>query len=114
MSTVELVANIAIVALLVGGISRFRTPHGARRGNHAAALAIGAAIALIVVQYGVTQPWLVTGSAAVGALAGLAIAYRASMTSTPAVVAFQHGMGGAAVVLVSAIELTHGHAALTP
>lgn len=114
MSTGQIVASIAIVALLVGGISRFRTPHGARRGNHAAALALVAAIVLVLVQNGVTQPWIVAASSAVGALAGIAIAYRASMTSIPAVVAFQHGMGGAAVVLVSAIELTHGSSALTP
>ena len=110
MSAVEIVANIAIVALLVGGISRFRTPHGARLGNHAAALALIGAIVLVLVQGGVTRPWLVAVSASLGALIGVAVAYRASMTAIPAVVAFQHGLGGAAVVLVSAIELTHGNA----
>lgn len=108
MSTLELVANGAIIALLVGGISRFRTPAGARAGNHAAGLALLAAIVLVLVLEGVTRPWIVALSAAIGAVAGTAVAYRASMTSIPAVVAFQHGMGGAAVVVVSAIELGHG------
>lgn len=108
MSSFEIVANITIVALLVGGISRFRTPGGARYGNHAAALALLGAVVLVIVSNGISAPWIVALSSAVGALAGIAVAYRASMTSIPAVVALQHGMGGAAVVVVSAIELGHG------
>lgn len=113
MSALELVANIAIIALLIVGIGRFRTPSGARQGNHAAALALLAAIVLVIVQRGVTAPWIVGGASAIGVLAGIAVAFRASMTAIPALVAFQHGMGGAAAVLVSAIELTHAGALST-
>ena len=104
----ELVVNLAIIALLVAGMSQFRTPRGARLGNHAAALSLIAAVTLVVVQHGLSEPWIVAGATAIGALAGIAVAYRASMTAIPAVVALQHGMGGAAAVVVSAIELTHG------
>ena len=113
MSPLHVVANIAIIALLVVGIGSFRTPRGARRGNHAAALSLVAAIALVIAQRGVTEPWIVVLSASIGVLAGIAVAYRASMTAIPAVVAFQHGMGGAAAVLVSAIELTDATTALS-
>ncbi len=108
MTPFEIAANVAIIALLVGGISRFRTPAGARTGNHAAGLALLAAIMLVMITNGVSRPWIVAVSSVIGAAAGIAIAYRASMTSIPAVVAFQHGMGGAAAVVVSAIELAHG------
>ncbi|NVB84577.1 MAG: NAD(P)(+) transhydrogenase (Re/Si-specific) subunit beta [Kofleriaceae bacterium] len=101
-----LIVDLGIIALLVVGIGRFRTPRGARFGNHAAALALVAAIVVVLVRTGVTQPWVVALACAAGSLAGLAMAFRASMTSIPSVVAFQHGMGGVAAVLVSAIELT--------
>jgi NAD(P) transhydrogenase subunit beta len=113
MDTAHLLADLGVIALLVAGISRFRTPAGARFGNHAAAVALLAAIALVLVRAGVTDPWVVALSSAVGALLGVAVAARVSMTGIPAMVAFQHGMGGVAAVLVSAIELTRGADALT-
>ncbi|MCW5803874.1 MAG: NAD(P)(+) transhydrogenase (Re/Si-specific) subunit beta [Deltaproteobacteria bacterium] len=108
MNATELCADLAVAALLVAGISRFRTPRGARFGNHAAGLALLASIVLVLARTGVTAPAVVAVALATGALAGLAMAVRASMTNIPAVIAFQHGMGGVAAVLVSAIELTRG------
>jgi NAD(P) transhydrogenase subunit beta len=106
-------ADLCVSALLIVGISRFRTPSGARLGTHLAALALGAAIALVLVRHGAASPWVVAGSALVGALGGVAIAVRVDMTGIPAVVALQHGMGGVAAVLVSALELVRGGPVLT-
>ena len=106
MDPLDLLADLVVIALLVAGIARFRTPGGARAGNHAAALALVAAIVLVLIRTGVAHPAVVALATAAGALLGTAVAFRASMTSIPAVVAFQHGMGGVTAVLVSAIELT--------
>jgi NAD/NADP transhydrogenase beta subunit len=110
MDTAHLLADLGVIALLVTGISRFRTPAGARFGNHAAAVALLAAIALVLVRAGVRDPWTVGLSSAAGALLGVLVAARVRMTGIPALVAFQHGMGGVAAVLVSAVELTRGPA----
>lgn len=107
-----LAADLCISVLLVVGISRFRTPSGARIGTHLAGVALGAAIALVLVRHGAASPWVVVGSALAGALGGVWIAVRVDMTSIPAVVALQHGMGGVAAVLVSALELVRGGPAL--
>ncbi len=107
---IDLVADLGVIALLVAGIARFRTPGAARFGNHAAGLALLAAIVLVVVRSGIAEPSVVIIASTVGALIGVMVAFRTSMTGIPAVVAFQHGMGGVAAVLVSAIELTRATA----
>jgi NAD(P) transhydrogenase subunit beta len=106
----DLVADLGVIALLVAGIARFRTPGAARFGNHAAGLALAAAIVLVIVRHGIAEPSVVVIASAIGALIGVLVAFRTSMTGIPAVVAFQHGMGGVAAVLVSAIELTRAAA----
>ncbi len=110
----ELALDLGVIALLVAGISRFRTPSGARFGNHAAALALAAAIGLVLYRSGVTSPWVVALSALAGAIVGVIVAFRVDMTGIPAIVALQHGMGGVAAVLVSAVELTRGGGAELP
>ncbi len=107
---IDLVADLGVIALLVAGIARFRTPGAARFGNHAAGLALLAAIVLVVVRSGIAEPSVVIIASTIGALIGVMVAFRTSMTGIPAVVAFQHGMGGVAAVLVSAIELTRATA----
>jgi hypothetical protein len=49
MSSLEIIANLAIIALLVTAIATFRAPRPARLGNHAAAIALLAAIGLVLV-----------------------------------------------------------------
>ena len=110
----ELAVDLGVIALLVAGISRFRTPSGARFGNHAAALALAAAIGLVLYRNGVTSPWVVALSALAGAVVGVLVAFRVDMTGIPAVVALQHGMGGVAAVLVSAVELARDGGAELP
>src|SRR5690606_3852396 len=58
--------------------------------------------------------WVVALSSLAGAIVGVIVAFRVDMTGIPAVVALQHGMGGVAAVLVSAVELTRGGGAELP
>jgi NAD(P) transhydrogenase subunit beta len=108
MNTTRIAVDLGLIAILVAGIARFRTPRGARWGNHAAGLALLAASIIVLARSGVSEPWVVAVSCGAGGLAGLAMAFRAGMTSIPSVIAFQHGMGGIAAVLISIIELTGG------
>ena len=108
-----LAADLGVIALLVVGLSQFRTPAGARLGNHAAALALAAAITLVLVRHGASAPLVVVAASLAGALGGVLIAYRVAMTGIPAVIALQHGLGGVAAVLVSALELVRGGPALS-
>jgi len=113
MSTAtSILVDLAVISLLVVGISQFRTPRGARFGNHAAGLALAAAIFLVLVRNGVTEPWTVGLWTAVGGLVGVLVALRVSMTRIPGMVALQHGMGGVAAFLVSSLELVGGGAEL--
>jgi NAD(P) transhydrogenase subunit beta len=101
----DVITDVIVIALLLAGISQFRAPSGARLGNHAAALALAAAIFLVLYRHGVSHPWAVALSASAGALVGVYVAVRVNMTGIPAMVALQHGMGAIAAVLVSAVEL---------
>ncbi len=104
----NVLVDLAVIAMLVVGISRFRTPRGARFGNHAAGLALAAAILLVLVRNGVTDPITVALWTAAGGLVGVWMALRVDMTRIPGMVALQHGMGGVAAFLISALELVHG------
>lgn len=101
-----LLTDIAISLILILGISQFRTPRGARFGNLTAAFALLCATAIVLVR----QPPIAVSLLLIGAASGIAIgwllAVRVNMIQIPAMVAFQHGMGGVAAVLVSFVELT--------
>ncbi len=101
----ELLVDLVVIAVFIGGIAQFRTPSGARRGNITAALAFAAALALVVYRNTIAQPWLVGATFVVGAVAGWVIAERITMTRIPALIALQNGAGGGASLLVSLVEL---------
>lgn len=101
----ELLVDLVVIAVFIGGIAQFRTPSGARRGNITAALAFAAALALVVYRNTINQPWLVGATFVVGAVAGWVIAERITMTRIPALIALQNGAGGGASLLVSLVEL---------
>ncbi len=101
----ELLVDLVVIAVFIGGIAQFRTPAGARRGNITAALAFAAALALVVYRNTISQPWLVGATFVVGAIVGLVIAERITMTRIPALIALQNGAGGGASLLVSLVEL---------
>ena len=107
--------DLGIILILIAGISQFRTPRGARVGNLLAAAALGGAVVVVLVRHSIGSIGLILVAAAAGAITGSVIAWRVSMIQIPAMVAFQHGMGGLAALLISYVELTrHGGTLLTP
>ena len=102
----ELLVDLAVIAVFIGGIAQFRNPAGARRGNATAALALAIAVALVVSRNTIGNVWVVLLAFALGGGIGYLISARISMTHIPALVAFQNGAGGGAACLVSFVELT--------
>ncbi|HQP95368.1 MAG TPA: NAD(P)(+) transhydrogenase (Re/Si-specific) subunit beta [Myxococcota bacterium] len=102
---VVLIVEIAIIGLLLLGISRFRNPPGARFGNHAALISILAAMALVLVDNGTRHPILLGVVIVIGLILGFISAYRIDMTQMPAMIAIQNGMGGLASLMISFSEI---------
>ncbi|MGE5570208.1 MAG: NAD(P)(+) transhydrogenase (Re/Si-specific) subunit beta [Rhodospirillales bacterium] len=102
----QILADFGVILALIAGIAQFRSPAGARRGNATAAAALAAAALVVLANRPVSHAGLVAAAVLAGSIAGLAVAARVDMIQIPALVAFQHGAGGVAALLVSAIELT--------
>ncbi len=113
-SWVTLLVDLSIIALLVVGIAQFRTPRGARAGNATAAVALLFAILLVLYRNTILSPGLLAAALVVGGAIGALVAMRVTMIQIPAMVAFQHGMGGVAASAIAFVELTRAHAPLTP
>ncbi|HOO16173.1 MAG TPA: NAD(P)(+) transhydrogenase (Re/Si-specific) subunit beta [Phycisphaerae bacterium] len=111
-----LLVDLLVIALLLAGVWQFRTPPGARRGNWTAAVALVVATVVVLWRHGLESVPLVVIVGLLGIGLGVWVALRATMLQIPALVAFQHGMGGAAALLVSFVELTRDatKAAITP
>ncbi|HNZ02846.1 MAG TPA: NAD(P)(+) transhydrogenase (Re/Si-specific) subunit beta [Myxococcota bacterium] len=110
---VVLIVEIAIIGLLLLGISRFRNPPGARFGNHAALISILAAMALVLVDNGTRHPILLGVVIVIGLILGFVSAYRIDMTQMPAMIAIQNGMGGLASLIISFAEIGFADKAVT-
>lgn len=107
MSTLpHLVIDLAVILLLIVGISQFRYPKGARGGNFTAAFSILCAFLLVLCRNDILEPGLVIVAMLIGSLVGWIVAVLVNMIQIPAMVAFQHGAGGVAAFLVSFVELT--------
>ncbi len=104
----ELLIDLAIILVFLGGFRLFRTPRGARTGNLLAAFALLLAVAVVLWRHRILQPELVLIALLAGSLVGWMVAMRVNMIQIPAMVAFQHGAGGVAAFLVSFVELTRG------
>ncbi|HOX42981.1 MAG TPA: NAD(P)(+) transhydrogenase (Re/Si-specific) subunit beta [Myxococcota bacterium] len=104
----QILIDLAIIVLLVIGISMFRTPRGARRGNAAAALALLLAMAIVLYRNAVMEPAILIIAMVVGGAIGTLVAVRVTMIQIPAMVAFQHGAGGIAACAIAFVELTRG------
>lgn len=102
--------DFVVILILIFGISRFRTPPGARVGNFTAALALACAFVLVIMRHGIHDPVAVAISLIAGAAAGYGLALVVNMIQIPAMVAFQHGAGGVAAFLISFVELSGGSA----
>ena len=105
-NAITLLINFSVIAVLIVGISQFRTPRGARFGNLTAAFALLCAFILVLYRNGIIDTGTVVISLLGGAISGYATARAISMIQIPAMVAFQNGAGGAAALLVSLVELT--------
>ncbi|MBN2841195.1 MAG: NAD(P)(+) transhydrogenase (Re/Si-specific) subunit beta [Coriobacteriia bacterium] len=101
----ELLVDLIVIAVFIGGIAQFRTPKRARLGTAITAVAFGAALALVVYRNTVGQLWVVGAAFVVGGIAGLVVSERITMTRIPALIALQNGAGGGASLLVSLVEL---------
>jgi len=102
----QLPADIAISLIFIAGIAQFRSPRSARRGNLTAAFAVLCAMAMVLMRHPPVSVLPLMPAAATGISAGWLLAIRINMIQIPAMVAFQHGMGGIAAFLVSFVELT--------
>ena len=94
-----------IIGLILLGIHRFRSPRGAVGGNIIAAASLALAVLVVAARNDIVSPGLVVMLLALGAAIGWVVAVRVSMIQTPALVAFQHGAGAVAALLVCSIEL---------
>ncbi len=101
----HLAIDLAVIVLLLAGVAQFRTPHGGRRGNLTAAIAIGCAAVVVLARNGLTSIPLVILAGLAGSAVGWLIAARVHMIQIPAMVAFQHGMGGLAAMFISLVEV---------
>lgn len=102
----DLLIDLAVIGVFIGGVAQFRSPAGARRGNITTALAFATALGLLVFRNTIGQPWLVVAAIAIGGLAGWLISARITMTRIPALIALQNGAGGGASLLVAVVELS--------
>lgn len=102
---ITLTVDLSIIALFLAGVRQFRSPKGALRGNLTAAAALGLAVLVVALRDGVGSGSIVFPALLAGSLAGWILAARVGMVQIPAMVAFQHGAGGVAAFLVSAVEL---------
>jgi NAD/NADP transhydrogenase beta subunit len=107
-SAPTLLLDLTVIGVLILGIWQFRSPRHARFGNLTAALALSFALLLVLYRNGIVDATVVAVTLLTGAIAGYAIARVVSMIQIPAMVAFQHGVGGVAAFLVSLVELMRG------
>ncbi len=101
-----LLIDLLAIAILIAGISTFRSPQRARLGNLGAAAALTLAVALVFYRHNVTELPFVLIGAIIGISLGWVIAVRVTMIQIPAMIAFQHGAGAVAAFLVAYVELT--------
>jgi len=106
-------ADFAVIGLLIVGISLFRKPKHARSGNILAALALLTAMGLVVYRFPISSGAIVASTIVIGGIIGTLVAFRVNMIQIPALVAFQHGMGGVAAFSVSFLELLRNPAELS-
>ncbi|MBN1653159.1 MAG: NAD(P)(+) transhydrogenase (Re/Si-specific) subunit beta [Deltaproteobacteria bacterium] len=101
----NILTDLAIIVLLIAGFWQFRTPKGALRGNLTAAVALLCTLIVVLYRHSYFDLSIIVSAFALGSLAGSVVALRATMIQIPAMIAFQHGAGGVAAFIVSAVEL---------
>lgn len=103
--TIVLLIDIGIITVLIVALAQFISPRLARWGNLTAAMAMGLAVITVIYRHEIGFHGLIGGAVALGAVLGLLVASKVPMIHIPPMVAFQHGAGGVAAFLISAIEV---------
>jgi len=101
----NLILDLMIILVLLGGIHLFNKPGTARQGNLMAAVALVFGGGATLWHNGLFYPGLLAAAMGAGAVSGWRLALRVNMLQIPAMIAFQHGAGGLAASLVAYIEL---------
>lgn len=102
----NIIISLIIIAILFTGIYLFKNPKSARIANIIAAIALLLAIIFVFINHNFEKEYLIFFSIIVGSIFGYIAAVVVNMTMVPAMIAFQHGMGGIAAFIVAYIELT--------
>lgn len=97
--------SLIIIFILFIAINLFENPKTARSANIIAAFSMILAALYIVLNNNFEMEYLIVFCIIVGSILGYAAAIKVDMTLVPAMVAFQHGMGGIAAFIVACIEL---------
>lgn len=105
-STRTILVDLVVIVMFMAGFAQFRAPRGARRGNWTAAIALALATVVVLLRDPIHGWLVIVAAVVVGGGLGWTVAARVTMVQIPAMVAFQHGAGGVAAFLVSAVELT--------
>ena len=107
MTYVLQAAYIVAAVLIIVGLKRLSSPVTARSGNQIAAVGVGFALLITLLNSEIADfIWIIPG-VIIGGIVGWLMAKRVQMTAMPQMVALFNGMGGGAAALVSAAEFLH-------
>lgn len=101
----NIIVPLIIIIILFIGVFLFRNPRSAKLANSIAAFSMLLAVIYIFMNNTFEKEYLIIFSIITGTLLGYIAAIMVDMTMVPAMVAFQHGMGGIAAFIVAYIEL---------
>ena len=99
------VISVVLAAFILYDLYLMSSPKTAVKGNLIGAAAIAAAIILTLIYYQIVELKILWISLLIGSTFGLYLGSKVKMIQMPEMVAFLHGLGGIAAVLVSVVIL---------
>ncbi len=99
---------VVLAALTLLDLHFMNKPATAVRGNRLGSAAMAGAIIMVLFKTGALSLPLIWASMAVGACLGLILATKVKMIQMPQMVAFLHGLGSTAAVIVALLVLSDG------
>jgi len=97
-------AYVLAALLFILGLKRLSSPATARSGNQLAAVGMGLALGVTLLDRGIITWWTIIAGTVVGAAVGIYFGRTVAMTQMPQMVALFNGMGGATAAIVSVAE----------